>query len=309
MTAFKPCLRSLGMRLGGKTAAGVVGLCLFWSGARASAQSNLGPPLAVKEDAERAAAATLGAPRAADGAVQVEANAPAPPSKSKAAPQKKTRNAFGDLGSAPGTQNIWRVGVSTPPLVFGSALQNSAKQLAVQAVAGNAAQEPLPPPRKVAPRTGGPSQEDREPFPPMIRLEVPGTQVLFRLESEEELRERMRQEATQREEGKQLYFPESNIVLAREKSPPPRLWPPLAEVVEPADVGFRRLWFHQINFDRYGWDLGFFQPAVSMGTFYFDILTLPAQFLIDPCRRYEYNTGWCLPGDPAPLALYPFRPK
>ena len=32
---------------------------------------------------------------------------------------------------------------------------------------------------------------------------------------------------------------------------------------------------------------------------------LPYHSFIDPFRLYEYNTGYCLPGDPVPLLLYP----
>ena len=28
---------------------------------------------------------------------------------------------------------------------------------------------------------------------------------------------------------------------------------------------------------------------------------------MEPCRCFEYNTGWCLPGDPVPLLLYPLE--
>jgi hypothetical protein len=282
MKAFKPCPRSGGMRLGGKTTAGVLGVCLFLAGTRAAAQSSLGVSTPAKDDTEPRAA-TLGAPFAAD---KREPTCNEPPRGDNQKPLKFP-------------------GFSGPPLP-----QNWARKSALQPVAGVAAQQQAQmAPAPGIPRAGGLSSEGHEPFPPLIRLEVPGNQVLFRLESEEDLRERMRQEAMQREEGKQLYFPDTNIVLGPDQSPPPRTWPQLAEWVEPADVGFRRLWFHQINFDRYGWDLGLFQPAVSAGTFYFDILTLPLQFLVDPCRRYDYNTGWCLPGDPAPLALYPPHPK
>jgi hypothetical protein len=283
--AFKPCPRSVAVRLGGMTASGLLGLLLFLAGGRASAQSSPGEPAAVKEDTEAPPRATLGAPRAGD-----------QPADSRTDPGALPPPIVLPETDMPSAQIPKSRGTTRKPLV----------QRVVGAVA---AQNPMPGPAGSAePRAGRPV-EGRDPFPPTIRLELPGTQVLFRLESELELLHRMRQEAMQRDEGKKLYFPDTNIVLTPEKSPLPRRWQPLAELVEPADVGFRRLWFHQINFDRYGWDLGIFQPAVSTGVFYFDILTLPLQFAVEPCRRYEYNTGWCLPGDPAPLALYPPMPK
>jgi len=293
------------------------------AGVRADAQSRLGPPVPAQATVEPAAGATLGAPttgflRAGDPPADAhsspeplpalllpEADLPlqsAPTAESGPVPDKKTANAFRRL--AGGNPNDWSVGLIGPSPLF-----NGVNKDAVQRV-GTALQEPVQGEgRKSDMPAGAIYDQGRPPFPPMIRLDVPGSQALFRLESEDELRARMRQEARQREQGKPLYFPETRIVMTAEKAPPPRLWHPLAEMVEPADVGFRRLWFHQINFDRYGWDLGIFQPAVSTGAFFFDILTLPIQFAIEPCRRFDYNTGWDLPGDPAPLALYPPRPK
>lgn len=286
MTGCSVGRRPPGVRLGTKTVAGAAGLCLFLAGIRASAQTSLGAPVPVTEPAGSAAGAVLSAPRDIVEPGDMFPRFGAPP---LSLPLVETDYATTRPVGPP------------PPSAKAPAKVHVQAVLAQERVPLGARNQGVP--------AGTAYDEGRPPFPPMIRLDVPGAQVLFRLESEEELRARMRQEAMQRERGKQLYFPDASVVMSSDKSPPPRRWPEMVELVERADVGFRRLWFHQINFDRYGWDLGVFQPAVATGTFYFDILTLPIQFMMDPWRRWEYNTGWYLPGDPAPLALYPLQPK
>jgi hypothetical protein len=162
-----------------------------------------------------------------------------------------------------------------------------------------------------APFAGQAEREETEIFHPALRLDLPGPQILFRLESEEQLRERLRQEAKQRPGGVargRLEFPDDRMVLTREVYQP-RMWPAQAEIVEPYYVGYRRLYFNQINLSRYGWDLGVLAPFISTGTFFIDFASLPYQFVSEPCRRWEYNTGYPLPGTPVPLLLYPPKLK
>jgi hypothetical protein len=163
-------------------------------------------------------------------------------------------------------------------------------------------------------------------YPAGRSLGVPSTRVLFRLESEEDLRQRIRDEqrgpltfplvagvpvvspAAKAITGKEIVFPDSRIVLS--KTPfMMRQWPPEAKVVEPYYTVYRRLYFEQINAERYGWDFGYMHPLIATTTFYIDLATLPFQFIAEPCRRYEYNSGYCLPGDSVPLFLYPPHPK
>jgi hypothetical protein len=139
-------------------------------------------------------------------------------------------------------------------------------------------------------------------------LELPGDQALFRLESEQAWQTRLRQDARQKGRSQKLTFPDPNIQLAPGPFQP-RVWPAQVEVVEPYYVAYRRLYLQQINAERYGWDLGLLHPFMSACIFYFDLATVPFQIIAEPCRRYEYNTGYCLPGDPVPLLLYPPRPK
>jgi hypothetical protein len=84
-----------------------------------------------------------------------------------------------------------------------------------------------------------------------------------------------------------------------------RHWPQQGCFTEPYYLCHHRLLFQQVNFERYGWDLGIATPAVCAAAFFKDVALLPYHFFMDPCRRYETNYGYCLPGDPVPLMLYP----
>jgi hypothetical protein len=128
-----------------------------------------------------------------------------------------------------------------------------------------------------------------------IQLEPPGPERLFRLESEQTLQERMRQEARQRPTLERINFPEEPVLSTQAYAARP--FPPAQELVEPNYVCYRRLYFEDKNSERYGWDLGFIQPFVSAGIFYWDVVTLPYHLGTDPCRKFECSAGYCLPGD------------
>jgi hypothetical protein len=136
-----------------------------------------------------------------------------------------------------------------------------------------------------------------------IQLEPPGTLRVFRLESEEALQERIRQEA--RGPGAApIYFPEEQPVRWEPK--PDHGGPPKQMLVEPQYVCYGRLMFEQRYSERYGWDVGFMQPLVCAGSFYYDVGTAPfRRLLIEPCRSFECSAGYCLPGDPVPWLLGP----
>jgi hypothetical protein len=136
-----------------------------------------------------------------------------------------------------------------------------------------------------------------------IQLSPPSPDRLFRLESERMLRERLRQEALQRTPPDKIVFPEE-VQLTTEPYQP-HCWPQLVEVTEPYWVGYEPLFFEQRNAERYGWDLGPIHPLISAGIFLADFVFLPYHAAVDPFRCYEYNRGYCLPGDPTPLRLYP----
>ena len=136
-----------------------------------------------------------------------------------------------------------------------------------------------------------------------IELEPPGPARVFKLDSEASLQERMRQEARQRPVPDRITFPEEPV-LGREPQPR-RTFRPITMLVEPNYVCYGRLYFEQKNLERYGWDLGPVTPFLSAGAFFFDVAMLPYHLGTEPCRCYECSAGYCLPGDPVPLLLYP----
>jgi hypothetical protein len=140
-------------------------------------------------------------------------------------------------------------------------------------------------------------------------LTPPSPSRIFRLESEPMLKERMARDARDGDNPVNLRY---EIVFPSYPAVPPpvalfRGWPAQPEVVEPPYVCYHRLLFEQINAERYGWDLGPLHPILSAGVFYWDVATLPYHLAEEPLRRFESNAGYCLPGDPVPLLLYPPR--
>lgn len=139
-----------------------------------------------------------------------------------------------------------------------------------------------------------------------IQLEVPSIdRVAISVESDAQLKERIRQENRGHENLERVIFPVDPVISTETYQG--RKWYPMRMEVAPYYVCHGRLRFQQINFQRYGWDLGILAPLVSWGTFLFDFVTLPYHLAMEPCRCFEYNTGWCLPGDPVPLLLYPLH--
>jgi hypothetical protein len=157
------------------------------------------------------------------------------------------------------------------------------------------------PPRMLAPPVG----EEVPDF--QIQLEPPGPLRLFRLESEKAMMERMRQEVREHTPPgttpDRLIFPDEPVITRQPYTG--RSFPPANMLVEPQYVCYQRLLFEQKNAERYGWDLGPIHPFVSLSAFYWDLVTLPYHLWTAPCRQYECSAGYCLPGDPVPLLLYP----
>ncbi len=145
-------------------------------------------------------------------------------------------------------------------------------------------------------------EQAAEPYP-----RLPNPKRVFRLESEPTLVERMAREAKTGENPLELkysfVYPDYPAV-SKEKFVT-RRWESLSELIEPPYVCYRRLYFEQINSERYGWDLGLGHPVLSAGIFFFDVALLPYHVFTEPLRRYECNAGYFLPGDPVPLMLYP----
>ena len=93
---------------------------------------------------------------------------------------------------------------------------------------------------------------------PDLYLTPPDRQRVFRLESEGMLTERMAREAPQGLNPLGLRY--ELILPSYPPVPPPeyvaRPWEPQTEVVEPAYLCYGRLYFEQINSERYGWSFG-----------------------------------------------------
>lgn len=134
-----------------------------------------------------------------------------------------------------------------------------------------------------------------------IQVKPPPAEQLFRVESEDTLRRRILEEARQAKAQLPIFPtapPSEGPFLGR-------FWPQTCTYAEPSYVCYGRLFFEQINSERYGWDLGPIHPLVSLGVFYFDVATLPYKLATAPCRCYECSSGYRLPGSPVPLLLYP----
>lgn len=145
----------------------------------------------------------------------------------------------------------------------------------------------------------------QDPYEAYIRLEPPGRERLFgSRDTERELEERMRQERRDgTTPGDPIQFPPKPELT--DKPYEPRRFAPMVELAEPAYVVHRRLYFEEKNSERYGWDLGIAQPAVSTLAFFRDTLLFPHNFASYPCRRFDTSAGKCRPGDPVPYILYP----
>jgi hypothetical protein len=155
-------------------------------------------------------------------------------------------------------------------------------------------------------RPGSPPAADEEARGEFyIPLDLPGPERLFRLDSEADLQERIRQEGIKRDPNEKTVFPEEPILsreVYRGRGP---LWKPSDTIVEPNYTCYGRLYFQDINAERYGWDLGILQPVISGTLFYVDGMLYPYRCGAEPCRKHDCSAGHCLAGDPVPFLLYP----
>jgi hypothetical protein len=137
-----------------------------------------------------------------------------------------------------------------------------------------------------------------------LSITPPGFEQIFNhLDSELALQERIRQQKADMEPNTKVVFP-----IEPEVSREPyqgRDWARRAIYAEPNYVIYDRLFFEDINSERYGWDLGIISPLVSTGIAIKDMLLFPMHAGTDPFRMHEASTGYCLPGDPVPYLLYP----
>jgi hypothetical protein len=131
----------------------------------------------------------------------------------------------------------------------------------------------------------------------------PTPEQLFQIQSEKAFRHTLREEARKRPGALPVIFPEEPPV--KEQPYPGRSWPHQVRYTVPGYVCYGRLLFEQINLERYGWSFGCLTPIVSAGAFYYDVAALPCHAAACLCQHCECSAGYCLPGDPVPLLLYP----
>jgi hypothetical protein len=163
---------------------------------------------------------------------------------------------------------------------------------------------PLPPLGGVRPPEAGLELEQVAPY--TIQLEPPGLEKLAQsVQSDASLQERIRQENRERATPERITFPADPILSTDTYRG--RKWDPMKMEVAPYYVCYGRLRFEEQNAERYGWDLGVLQPLISAGYFLWDFVWFPYHLAMEPCRCFEYNTGYCLPGDPVPFLLYPLE--
>jgi hypothetical protein len=133
---------------------------------------------------------------------------------------------------------------------------------------------------------------------------LPGPEDLFRLDSDAALLARLRRQAEADPSRRKIKWYVPPEPALEKEAYVGRYWPPLHEVAEPGFVCYNRLLFEQLNFERYGWDLGPVTPLLSTLKFYWDVALLPYNLATRPCDQCECSAGYCLPGDPVPFKLY-----
>ena len=205
-----------------------------------------------------------------------------------------TRPAAWSPASPYAVKNAASAPAPLPPVAAKPLPVPAAAPLAPSPIKLTAMQAPKPPDGKAA------NDESQEYF---VQLEPPGPQRLFRLESEQSLHERMRQEALQRPSPDRIEFPSYKLLsdtpfVARD-------WPLQTETAEACYVCYGRLFFEELNAERYGWDLGVIAPVVSALHFYKDLALLPYHIGTQPFCCFDCSAGYCLPGDPVPYLCYP----
>lgn len=153
---------------------------------------------------------------------------------------------------------------------------------------------------------GRPRKDIDEVEPPSYG-EMPGADRLFRRESEEDWRDRVREDEKRRLGADRVEFPPEPRVSKEMWTP--RFFPPATAIADACFVPHGRLLYVQPNFERLGYDFGIFQPAISTGIFYFDCLTAPYQYCKRPFQQFDASAGKPLPGDDAPFVIEPIEPS
>jgi hypothetical protein len=157
------------------------------------------------------------------------------------------------------------------------------------------------------PGEGRPLADDQRDRFYQIQLEPPGLERLASVvQTEETLKERIKQEAIERNpDDMKVTFPDSPILSRDTYNGRGSVWAPHYMTVEPYFLCHEKLLTEQINFERYGWDLGILSPVIGAGVFYLDVAMIPYNLATRPFDCADADTGLCLPGDPVPFLLYP----
>jgi hypothetical protein len=188
----------------------------------------------------------------------------------------------GQDGPAPPTQPAFGAPMAAPALP-------RAVLIRVTGPAGDAAKgSPAP-----APKQAPAGDRAAEQFLSTLRLAPPSPDELFRLESEKALRQRLQKEAQANPDLPRPVFPPD-----RPQEPDvinPRTWPWYTRFVEPNYLCHGRLYFQQVQAERYGRDFGVMVPVLSTGIFYFDTAALPVRLLGWPCAPYECHADYYSP--------------
>jgi hypothetical protein len=167
--------------------------------------------------------------------------------------------------------------------------------------------EKLPEPKSVGPgrigtATGQRINEAVGESDLQIKTEPPGIDQLTRRQSEAQLQQEIRMLSDYRPGGGSIYFPEEEPV-SREPFTGRRN-EKMVRTAEPNYVCHKPLYFEQLNWERYGWELGPITPGLEVAQFTYDLLMLPYHFGADVCHCSDCSTGKCLPGDAVPLLCY-----
>jgi hypothetical protein len=205
---------------------------------------------------------------------------------------------------------------SSPRTVYYKKDSNSAVKpsAAAELTRPVAAQQPMPmdqPPMKTEAEAVGTTA--KEPLSPK-------NETLFRLDSEQDFAKHINEERlvenqrraklpeNTKEDRKaldMLDFPGHKLVVGGEGPFPGRFFGPHESVIEPNFVLYRRLYYEDVNTERYGWTIGPLQPLASMYQFFGQVQWAPYKFFMFPCMRHDTGAGQCLPGDPVPNIIYP----
>lgn len=159
---------------------------------------------------------------------------------------------------------------------------------------------PIVPVQLQPPPPAGTAEASEREF--QVLLEPPSRERLFRIEAEDSLFERVKQEFRQR--GDRAEFPKEVRGVQLDVVRAPRAHPPMATHYVAPFVCYHPLWFEEKNSERYGWELGVLQPLASTLHFYTNVALLPYHFTVRKPWACEANVGYYRPGDAVPLYFY-----